>query len=66
MRFSVEKQVDKLGRIVLPKIMRDYYGILLCDTVSVVATEIVILITRKDTADTPDAKALSEKSKEQE
>ena len=48
MRFAVRKKVDKLGRIVLPKNMRDYYSISENDSVNVIPTKAGILITKND------------------
>ena len=39
MNFSVEKEIDGLGRIVFPKAMREYYGMQLKSRVILVATE---------------------------
>ena len=44
MNFSVEKEIDGLGRIVVPKAMREYYGMQLKSRVILVATEDGILI----------------------
>ena len=44
MRFTVSKKIDNLGRIVIPKEMRDYYGIKLNYEVKLVPTEEGILI----------------------
>lgn len=46
MKFTVKKRVDKLGRIVLPKSMRENYGITLCDTVDLVACDEGIIIVK--------------------
>ena len=48
MEFKVEKRIDNLGRIVLPKDMRDYYGINLNDKLLLVATDKGILISAKN------------------
>ena len=48
MEFKVEKQIDRLGRIVLPKDMRDYYKINLNDKLLLVATDKGILISAKN------------------
>ena len=52
MRFSVEKTIDALGRIVLPKEMREYYGISLNESLYLTPTEEGILITKKPAAAT--------------
>ena len=39
MRYTVEKKIDNLGRIVLPKGMREYYDISLNDTLNLIPTE---------------------------
>lgn len=44
MEYAVEKKVDSLGRIVLPKSMREYYGIVLGDKIKLVPIENGILI----------------------
>jgi len=46
MNFLVVKTIDNLGRIVLPKNMRDYYGILLNGKVKLIATDEGVLITK--------------------
>ena len=48
MEYSIKKEIDRLGRIVVPKNMRDYYGIPLCCEVFLIPTEKGILITRFD------------------
>ena len=48
MKYSVKKAIDGLGRIVVPKNMRDYYGISLYGEVILIPTEKGILITRFD------------------
>ena len=44
MYFTIKRCVDGLGRIVLPKDMRDYYGIKTGDIVEFIATENDIFI----------------------
>ena len=44
MSFVIERRIDNLGRIVLPKDMRKYYGISNGDALEIVATEEGILI----------------------
>ena len=44
MKFEVVKKVDHLGRIVLPKSMREYYGIRLDSCIKFIPTEEGILI----------------------
>lgn len=46
--FSQIKVLDGLGRIVLPKSMRDYYGIGDGDEVKLIATEEGILIIKNE------------------
>ena len=48
MSFVIKKRVDNLGRIVLPKNMRDYYRISLNDRVNLIPTDVGILITKSD------------------
>ena len=51
MSFVIKKRVDNLGRIVLPKNMRDYYRISLNDRVNLIPTDVGILITKSDEED---------------
>ncbi|MBQ8416433.1 MAG: AbrB/MazE/SpoVT family DNA-binding domain-containing protein [Clostridia bacterium] len=44
MYFAIKRCVDKLGRIVLPKDMRNHYGIKTGDALEIVATENGILL----------------------
>ena len=44
MYFAIKRCVDELGRLVLPKDMRNHYGIKTGDTLEIVATEDGILI----------------------
>ncbi|MBE6532092.1 MAG: AbrB/MazE/SpoVT family DNA-binding domain-containing protein [Ruminococcaceae bacterium] len=46
MRYTVEKKIDNLGRIVLPKGMREYYDISLNDRLNLIPTEEGILIVK--------------------
>ena len=46
MKFTVKKRVDKLGRIVLPKSMRENYGIMLGEAVDLIACDEGILIVK--------------------
>ena len=46
MKFTVKKRVDKLGRIVLPKSMRENYGIMLGDAVDLIACDEGIIIVK--------------------
>ncbi len=46
MEFVVEKTIDNLGRIVLPKSMREYYGIALNSKLIMIPTEDGILIKK--------------------
>ena len=48
MSFVIKKRVDNLGRIVLPKNMREYYSISLNDRVNLIPTDCGILITKYD------------------
>ena len=50
MNYSVQKTIDALGRIVLPKNMRDYYGINLNDKLNLIPTDNGILITKAESA----------------
>ena len=49
MKYTVEKKIDSLGRIVLPKEMREYYGIALGDSLNLIPTEEGILIVKPTT-----------------
>ncbi len=44
MYFAIKRCVDELGRIVLPKDMRNHYGIKMGDALEIVATEDGILL----------------------
>ncbi|MBQ1260665.1 MAG: AbrB/MazE/SpoVT family DNA-binding domain-containing protein [Clostridia bacterium] len=46
MNFTVKRGVDKLGRIVIPKSMRDYYGIECGEDVVLVPTDDGLLIVK--------------------
>jgi AbrB family looped-hinge helix DNA binding protein len=46
MNFTVEKTLDKLARIVIPKHMRDYYEINFGDKLQLIATSDGILVTK--------------------
>jgi len=46
MRFLIEKTLDNLGRVVLPKELREYYGFLPDDKLDLIPTEAGILITK--------------------
>lgn len=46
MNFTVRRGVDKLGRIVIPKSMRDYYGIECGENVVLVPTEEGVLVIK--------------------
>ena len=48
MEFVVEKTIDNLGRIVLPKSMREYYGIALNSKLIMIPTEDGILIKKQE------------------
>ena len=48
MNYSVEKTIDKLGRIVIPKNIREHYGISLEDKIKMIPTEQGILIVKSD------------------
>ena len=48
MKYSVEKTIDGLGRVVLPKNFRDYYGISLKDKIYLIPTVDGILIKKSD------------------
>ena len=46
MKYAVIKKIDNLARVVIPKEMRDYYGIKLNDCLKLVPTEEGILIVK--------------------
>lgn len=46
MGFSVLKTIDKLGRIVIPKELRKYYGLSFYDEVELIPTPSGILLTK--------------------
>ena len=54
MKYMVEKKIDNLGRIVLPKNMRDYYSISLNDTLALIPTDEGILIVKQNLSNKPD------------
>ncbi|MBQ4071205.1 MAG: AbrB/MazE/SpoVT family DNA-binding domain-containing protein [Clostridia bacterium] len=55
MKYCVEKEIDHLGRIVIPKNLRDYYGIKPWDKVKFIPTKEGILIVKvKETAEKKD------------
>ena len=50
MKFSVKKTIDTLGRIVIPKNLREYYEIQLGDELALIPTdEGILLIKPNDT-----------------
>ena len=46
MIFAIERSIEKLGRIVLPKDMRDYFNINKGDEIKIIVTEEGILIKK--------------------
>ena len=54
MEFSEEKRIDNLGRIVVPKNMRQYFKMKLNSKVKLIATENGILITPCETSNCED------------
>ena len=50
MSFSVTKRIDDLGRIVIPKELRKYYGLDVHDEVELIPTVSGILIAKKDSS----------------
>lgn len=50
MSFSVTKRIDDLGRIVIPKELRKYYGLDVHDEVELIPTASGILIAKKDSS----------------
>ena len=46
MRFIIKREIDHAGRIVIPKEIRDYYGIEPYTELDIIPTEAGILITR--------------------
>ncbi len=46
MRFVIKRDIDEAGRIVIPKEMRDYYGIEPRSELDIIPTEAGILITK--------------------
>ncbi len=46
MKFGVVKAIDSLGRIVLPKELRYFYGIEIKDKLLLIPTEDGILVTK--------------------
>lgn len=52
MDFAIERCIDKLGRIVLPKDMRKYFGIKSGDALKIIVTEEGILLIADSTKKT--------------
>ena len=50
MSFSVTKRIDDLGRIVIPKELRKYYGLDVHDEVELIPAASGILIVKKDSS----------------
>ena len=46
MRFVIKREIDHAGRIVIPKEIRDYYGIEPYTELDIIPTEAGILITK--------------------
>ena len=60
MFFAVEKFIDNLGRIVVPKNMRDYYGILSNEKVILIPTNEGILMKKANEKTEPRKSRISE------
>ena len=43
-KFAIKRSIDKLGRVVIPKDMRNYYNINVGDTLEIIASDNGILI----------------------
>jgi AbrB family looped-hinge helix DNA binding protein len=54
MEYSVEKTVDALGRVVIPKEMRNYYGITSNAKVRLIPIDEGILLVRPEASETFD------------
>ena len=54
MEYSVEKTVDALGRVVIPKEMRNYYGIMSNAKVRLIPIDEGILLVRPEASETFD------------
>ena len=54
MEYSVEKTVDALGRVVIPKEMRNYYGITSNAKVRLIPMDEGILLVRPEASETFD------------
>ena len=54
MEYSVEKTVDALGRVVIPKEMRNYYGITSNAKVRLIPIDQGILLVRPEASETFD------------
>ena len=54
--FYTEKKIDLLGRVVIPKELRDFYGINLGSILKLNPTDDGILITAGDDSDTQSTK----------
>ena len=49
MNFAVTKRIDRLGRILIPKELRNFYGLDENDTLRLVATDSGILLVKERT-----------------
>ncbi|MBQ7386582.1 MAG: AbrB/MazE/SpoVT family DNA-binding domain-containing protein [Clostridia bacterium] len=54
MKYSMEKTIDSLGRIVIPKGMRDYYGISVNEKVKLIPSNEGILIMKSEPCESSD------------
>lgn len=59
MSFSVLKKIDNLGRIVIPKELRKYYGFDVHDEVELIPTASGILLAKKGKVEQDDVVTLT-------
>lgn len=57
MDFAVNKKMDGLGRVVLPKNLRDYYGITKNDRLKLIPIKEGILIVKAESDDSEEKKS---------
>lgn len=58
MEYLVQKEIDSVGRLVIPKSLRDYYKIAANDVLDLIPTKEGILIRKSNVSDTNFEKVL--------
>ncbi len=51
MNFVVTKTIDRLGRVLIPKELRNFYGLSENDTLRLIATDAGILLAKESAAE---------------